>query len=185
MGRMTDRFGIDAQIVETEIARLRDLDPAALRLHWREVAGREPGSGLKGELLRTALAHKLQEAAFGPLSRDAARRLDALAREHRQQSATGAPALPLRRIKPGSRLIRSWQGVTHEVVVLPDGFLWNGARHPSLSSIARAITGVSWNGWRFFGLADGRPSTIRTSLERSPKDRREATTAETAHAPVS
>ena len=51
------------------------------------------------------------------------------------------------RIKPGTRLIRTWRNVTHEVMVLNDGFAWNGERHTSLSTIAKTITGTSWNGW--------------------------------------
>jgi hypothetical protein len=38
------------------------------------------------------------------------------------------------------------------LTVVPGGFAWNGAIYPSLSSIARAITGTAWNGPRFFGL---------------------------------
>ena len=55
-------------------------------------------------------------------------------------------------LKPGGRLIREWNGVTHVVDVIDDGFVWNGSRHGSLSPIARAITGARWSGPRFFGL---------------------------------
>jgi hypothetical protein len=54
--------------------------------------------------------------------------------------------------KPGARLMRAWQGRTHTVLVLDDGFEWQGARHASLSAIARKITGTRWSGPRFFGL---------------------------------
>jgi len=54
--------------------------------------------------------------------------------------------------RPGTRLVREWQGRVHEVVVLDEGFLWSGKRHGSLSEIARAITGTRWSGPRFFGL---------------------------------
>jgi hypothetical protein len=49
-------------------------------------------------------------------------------------------------------LVRAWHGTRHEVEVLEDGYLWRGARHRSLSAIARAITGTKWSGPRFFGL---------------------------------
>jgi Protein of unknown function (DUF2924) len=52
----------------------------------------------------------------------------------------------------GSKLFREWHGETHEVLVLDGGFAWRGETYPSLSSIARAITGAHWNGWAFFGL---------------------------------
>ncbi len=59
-----------------------------------------------------------------------------------------------RTIQPrtGARLMRVWQGQTHHVTVLDDGFEWQGVRHGSLSAIAREITGTRWSGPRFFGL---------------------------------
>jgi hypothetical protein len=56
--------------------------------------------------------------------------------------------------RPGSILVREWQGTTHRVTIVADGFLWNGGTHSSLSAIARAITGTKWNGPRFFGLRE-------------------------------
>jgi hypothetical protein len=56
------------------------------------------------------------------------------------------------KFKPGTRLIREWQGQTHEVTVLEEGFRWKDKTYRSLSAIARAITGTRWNGHVFFGL---------------------------------
>ena len=58
------------------------------------------------------------------------------------------------KLKPGARLAREWNGATHVVEVVGDGFIWNGERRASLSAIARAITGAHWSGPRFFGLVD-------------------------------
>lgn len=55
-------------------------------------------------------------------------------------------------IKPGTRLVREWNGRTHHVEVLPKGFRWNEREFRSLSIIAREITGAHWSGPRFFGL---------------------------------
>jgi hypothetical protein len=57
-----------------------------------------------------------------------------------------------RPLSPGARLVREWGGATYTVDVVEDGFRWNGTRYRSLSAIARAITGASWSGPRFFGL---------------------------------
>ncbi len=57
--------------------------------------------------------------------------------------------------KTGSRLERLWQSERHQVEVVADGFEWRGGRYKSLSQVARAITGVRWNGPRFFGLREG------------------------------
>ncbi|WP_423827748.1 DUF2924 domain-containing protein [Shimia abyssi] len=70
-----------------------------------------------------------------------------LTRAVRDEPSTRDPAL-----KPGGRLIREWNGVTHVVEVVEGGFLWKGQRYASLSPIARAITGARWSGPRFFGL---------------------------------
>jgi hypothetical protein len=145
----------NADEVLDEIAHLRDLDASALRLRWREVTGKPAAPGLKGELLVRALAYAIQEKAFGGLSLAATKRLQATAREG-IASKDGSPregrsSAPPRRLMPGTRLVREWQGVMHEVIVIPDGFLWQGATYPSLSTVAKAITGTTWNGWVFFG----------------------------------
>jgi hypothetical protein len=62
-------------------------------------------------------------------------------------------------------LVREWQGATHHVTIVDDGFLWNGETHRSLSGIARAITGTKWNGPRFFAL---RETTNRTEARHGP-----------------
>jgi Protein of unknown function (DUF2924) len=57
-------------------------------------------------------------------------------------------------LTPGTVLVREWDRQSHRVMVLADGFAWNGQTYESLSRIAFAITGTRWNGPRFFGLRD-------------------------------
>ena len=57
-------------------------------------------------------------------------------------------------LTPGTVLVREWERKSHRVMVLADGFAWNGQTYESLSKIAFAITGTRWNGPRFFGLRD-------------------------------
>lgn len=57
-----------------------------------------------------------------------------------------------RRLKPGTVLVREYQGERHTVTVVPSGYVWRETTYASLSTIARAITGTTWNGPRFFGL---------------------------------
>jgi Protein of unknown function (DUF2924) len=103
------------------------------------------------DLLGRMMACRLQEQAFGSLDRESLRFLDGLARHG------GAPR---RQLKPGTVLVRDYQGQRHTVTVAADGFNWQGTTYPSLSAIARAITGTAWSGPRFFALArgNGRPS---------------------------
>jgi hypothetical protein len=102
------------------------------------------------ELLRLALAYRVQTRARGDLSGKSKRRIAELARrfaEDRNYSPTPGPVL-----KPGSSLIKAWRGERHEVRVLEQGFSYRGQRFASLSEIAGHITGTKWNGYVFFGL---------------------------------
>jgi Protein of unknown function (DUF2924) len=62
-------------------------------------------------------------------------------------SATGARS-------PGTVPVREWERKSQRVMVMADGFAWNGQNYDSLSKVAFAITGTKWNGPRFFGLRD-------------------------------
>ena len=57
-------------------------------------------------------------------------------------------------LTPGTILVREWDRQSQRVMVMPDGFAWNGHTYDSLSKVAFAITGTKWNGPRFFGLRD-------------------------------
>lgn len=129
---------------------IQDMGVDGLRTVWRERLG-EPPPVRSGDILRRALAEELQLAVVG---RDAGldRRLAKVAAQHR----TGCkPKVRTATFKPGSTLVREWQGERYQVEVAADGYIWNGQKHASLSKVARLITGVRWNGPRFFGLREG------------------------------
>jgi hypothetical protein len=71
-------------------------------------------------------------------------------------------------LKPGTRLVREWQGRTYEVLVLDDGLSWHGTSYRSLSALARKITGTAWSGPLFFGLKPNRAATRRSSQPPGP-----------------
>ncbi len=131
-------------------ARLETLDLSAMRQEWRRLYRAEPPR-LSRDLMMRAIAYRIQEIAFGGLSKATLRRLATLATEFESDGRIATPAKP--RIKPGARLVREWHGRTHAVVVTEDGFEFEGKLHRSLTSIARKITGAGWSGPRFFGLA--------------------------------
>src|SRR5207253_10331728 len=58
------------------------------------------------------------------------------------------------KLTPGTVLVRDWDRKSQRVMVMADGFAWNGKTYDSLSKVAFAITGTRWNGPRFFGLRD-------------------------------
>ena len=136
----------DMSAIEAEIDRIRSLGVAALRARWRSLFGAPPPDGLTKDLIARMIAYRIQEEAFGGLDRQTLKLMDRLARGGKAGSES------IRRLKAGTVLVREHDGARHTVTVVPGGFAWNGAIYPSLSSIARAITGTAWNGPRFFGL---------------------------------
>ncbi len=95
-------------------------------------------------------AWKIQEQAYGGLGAATKRRLADLAKTMELDGDLARNRVA--RLKPGAKLIREWRGETHTVIVLEDGFEWQGKQRRSLSVIAKLITGAHWSGPRFFGL---------------------------------
>jgi hypothetical protein len=135
---------LDAQLVN-----LGAMSVEQLRAVWTDAFDSPPPGSFSKDLLARAVAYRLQEEAFGGLNASTARLL-------RTMSKVGAE--PPREVKVGSVIVREHKGVLHEVLVVPGGFSWRGETYDSLSAIARKITGVSWNGPRFFGLRSKEPS---------------------------
>lgn len=140
--------------IEVEIARLRSLDLEGLRQAWRAVFGRSAAAHLPKHILLRILAYRQQAEAFGDLPRTAVQLLDGIARGSDDDAAV--PAVSGGGLRPGTVLLREHEGERHHVMVVPDGFAWNGKTYPSLSKVAFAITGTKWNGPRFFGLREKR-----------------------------
>jgi hypothetical protein len=133
-----------------KLTALADLDTPGLRREWRRLYRSHPPLHIRRDLLVLAIAWKLQEKVYGGLTAAQKRKLAGIAEELRRNgNMSGNPAI---RMKPGMRLVREWRGETHDVLVLEDGFEWNGERRRSLSAIAREITGTHWSGPLFFGV---------------------------------
>ena len=98
-----------------------------------------------------AIAYRIQERMLGGLDPATRRRLDRTADELAQGRRPSAGPIA---IKPGTRLLREWGGVVHEVIVLEKSVRYRGELWPSLSAVAREITGSRWSGPRFFGLRE-------------------------------
>jgi hypothetical protein len=140
---------------------LSRLDLSELREEWRVLYKADVSPHLSRELLIRALAYRMQEVALGSLRPEPQRQLRQIAMGLKQ---TGEAAKRFRpQLKPGTRMIREWQGRTYEVVVLDDGFSWQGMQYRSLSAIARRITGTAWSGPLFFGLKQNPSASRRLS----------------------
>lgn len=120
-----------------------------LREEYRRLC-RSAAPKLSRDLLVRAIAYRRQEVEHGGLSKATRRKLQTIAKAISTTGRVGpSPGLSL---KPGARLVREWQGRTHTITVKDDGFEYAGANYPSLTMIAKKITGAHWSGPRFFGL---------------------------------
>jgi hypothetical protein len=134
--------------IAVEIERLSSLSLGDLRAAWAAEFRREPPKGLWRDLLLRTLAWRLQEKAFGGHDKATLKLL-----EGSGQKRAGDERC--RRLKIGTVLIRDFGGNRHTVTIVPEGFIWQEKTYPSLTAIARIITGTNWNGPRFFGLREG------------------------------
>jgi hypothetical protein len=145
---------------ESEIAGLAERATPELRLAWRRLYRRDPPLGLSRDLMIRALANQMEERAHGGPSQAMKRHLHTLAGGLDKGGRSFDPGVVL---KSGARLVREWRGHTHTVIVLADGFEYEGQRYRSLSVIARRITGVHWSGPRFFGVTKRASRSLSTT----------------------
>ena len=159
--------------LEREVAAVGGLSRQELTESWFKTYGCKPPKGVKRALLERSVAWHLQAKRLGGLSREAKMILQLSGRsksaeraslnrlaDHEASSANDGPDLRASnypsamrpKVRPGTRLLRDWNGRTHAVDVVEDGFVFDGKTYKSLSAVARRITGVRWSGPRFFGL---------------------------------
>ena len=154
--------------VADEIAHLRGLDLQGLRARWRSVFQRPAPAHLSRHLLFSIVAYQIQADRFGDLDHETKKLLD---RTEAIESDSAMPARLVafdqqrRALTPGTVLVREWNEQSQRVMVMEDGFAWNGQTYDSLSKVAFAITGTRWNGPRFFGL---RGKEDRSTMEAQP-----------------
>ncbi len=135
--------------LEQQLAELPGMSPAQLRAKWRD-CWRKPAPNIGPDLLRRGIAWKLQSRVYGDLPSHAKRELERAAERLRRGEELLSSSRPS--LKPGTRLVRSWQGNVHRILVLDDGYEYDGRRFSSLTQVATAITGTHWSGTNFFGL---------------------------------
>ncbi|MBU1702657.1 MAG: DUF2924 domain-containing protein [Candidatus Eisenbacteria bacterium] len=147
--------------IAREIERLSNMTVAELREKYAEVFGEETRSRHK-DFLRKRIAWRLQANEEGGLSERALRRARELANEAdlrliaprgRTEIHRFRPSHDRRLPMPGTVITREYKGRTISVMVLDEGFEFEGEVYRSLSAVARKITGTQWNGYLFFDLA--------------------------------
>ena len=141
--------------VEDEIAHLRGLELKGLRARWRSVLQSPAPDHLPRHLLFAIIAYRIQADRIGDLDHETRQLLD---RSGPKESGMAISARLVSfdqkrtELTPGTVLVREWDRRSQRVMVMSDGFAWNGQTYDSLSKVAFAITGTNWNGPRFFGL---------------------------------
>ena len=145
---MKHRLSLNARSLASELAGLPALDRIALIKKWQTLYGTEPPGRVRNNFLMHAIAHRMQEQILGGLKPVTRRFLE----KATEDNAPRQQMFPVISMKPGTRLLREWHGVTYEVIIMENGVQCNGKRYRSLSEVARAITGTRWSGPLFFGL---------------------------------
>jgi len=146
----------------SRIARLNELTAQQLRDEWHRLHGGQPPRLSRDLLIRT-IAYRIQEVAYGGLSKAIQRKLAVLGKELKLKG--GVVVTPDLSLRPGARLVREWRGRTHTVIVTENGFEYAGEVFLSLTKIAHAITGAHWSGPRFFGLNRKRASNDQSQSD--------------------
>lgn len=165
--------------IAVKVAALSELSRDELVARWVKIYGVSPPKGIRQELMIRAVAWHLQAKRLGGLSTETRRLLRSAidrveremlvldqrpstadgqkvnaqdAKDNDQAIAVTSPPRQRRRLTPGARLLREWNGKTHVVDVIEGGYVFEAKVYPSLSAIAGKITGAHWSGPRFFGL---------------------------------
>src|ERR1700730_2649996 len=143
--------------VEDEITHLRGLDLNGLRARWRSVLQSPAPDHLPRHLLFAIIAYRIQADRFGDLEHETRQLLDHTgAKESGTAMSARLVSFDQKRseLTPGTVLVREWDRRSQRVMVMADGFAWNGQTYDSLTKVAFAITGTKCTGPRFFGLRD-------------------------------
>jgi hypothetical protein len=137
------------------VTALPDMSMAELKAMWKELFNQDPPGHRKPYLVRK-LAYRIQELAFGGLSESTEKRLDSLAHGKGDPKSNGKAGNKRRKklntLGVGTKLIREWRGREYLVMVMADGFEYQGQKFRSLSAIVKEITGTQWSGPAFFGI---------------------------------
>ena len=129
--------------VRRQLLAIANMSRPELCEKWRDLYGNEPPNSSK-EFLRRRLSYRVQELFHGGLDADLQVVLTSDAPKARPKKSV---------LRDGAKIFRDWHGTRYEVTVRGNKYEYNGTLYRSLSGVAKAITGVLWNGKTFFGIA--------------------------------
>src|SRR5260370_33150996 len=131
--------------VEDEIVHLRGIDLKGLRARWQSILQRSAPAHLTRHLLFAIIAYRIQADRFGDLDHETKQVLErTVAKEAGPVTSARLASFDQKRteLSPGTVLVREWNRQSQRVMVMADGFAWNGQTYDSLSNVAFAITGT-------------------------------------------
>jgi hypothetical protein len=120
-----------------------------LRARWQSIFQRSAPAHLTRHLLFAIIAYQLQADRSGDLDHETKQVLDrTVAKETGPAMSARLASFDQKRteLSPGTVLVREWDRQSQRVMVMADGFAWNGQTYDSLSKVAFAIIGTKWNG---------------------------------------
>ena len=134
--------------LEKDLLGLTSLNREELIERWRQLYGTDPPHGCQNKFLLQAISYRIQQLTLGELSSSSCHSLAKVIFKNNSSNQTQT----IIHLKPGTKLLREWHGVTYEILISEDGIEFKGQRYRSLSEVARIITGTKWSGPRFFGV---------------------------------
>ena len=161
-----------AAALQRELCNLELMKAVQLKKRYQQLFG-EPCHSCNKTYLVRRIAWRLQANAEGGLSERARRRIEDLAddaeirltppKNTKAKVSTGGSKSPLlatgrdkRLPAPGNCIQRVYKDRIIQVIVLADGFEFDGKKYKTLSAIAKSITGSHVNGFHFFQLGDAK-----------------------------
>ena len=140
------------QPASVDLDTIASLDREACTNAWLRQFGHPPPKHISVQFMRKALAYEAQVKEHGGLSNPVRRMLQAALRGSARGGASASSIPASVRLRPGTDLVREWNGRSYQVEVLDNGFRMDGKTYRSLTATARKITGAHWSGPRFFGV---------------------------------
>src|SRR3954465_13156383 len=102
--------------VLAQLAALKGAPAAALKARWRDLFDTEPPA-YNRRFLESRLAYRIQELAYGGLSKETLERPKDMGTHYAGQGPAERKARPMLRPVAGTKLIREWQGIDHCITV--------------------------------------------------------------------
>ncbi|MGL9779865.1 MAG: DUF2924 domain-containing protein [Wolbachia sp.] len=135
--------------IEKKVLNLEKKSLVELRKIWKKVYGEEAPQHSRKYLI-PRLAYRIQEEAYGEMSRKGAKRLEYLADRLEKGKRISSDKLPVE----GTELILERGEEVHVVMVTDTGLIYREEFYTSLSAVAGKIMGMSYNGPLLFGMRE-------------------------------